>query len=499
MTGTPFDDKRWRLEHCYEIVDKEAKRRTMTMNVVQQVLNACTSQWIMVLKARQFGVSTYVGLDYYDDTINIPNTTTIVLAHEKDAIEKLFRIPKRAYEFTLPELKPKIDRGGGSKYEMYFPKLNSRIYCDLESRGDTCQRLHISELAFSKDEAKVKATMETVPLKTGKIFIESTANGIGGMFYEYWNDPKSPYKKFFFPWYIFPDYAIPTEKLSPPLTSEERDFIKKAKSLFKVDITPSQIAFRRFKQSTLKVLYIQEYPEDDQTCFLASGSAAMNLLKLAELKGRCTDPREDWNGTLRVWREYDSSHRYVLGVDTAEGVGGDWSRAFVLDVTTKEQVALLSTHRMRPDDFADLVNKLALLYWKPGRQHPVLGVERNNHGHTVLLRLEQLEYPKLYHRPKGSDEKGNALKDDRPGWVTDKATRPPLIDDWIEVVEDETITIHDHETIIECMTLINNEGKIEANEGKHDDIVIAGAIAVQMMAITRVLGTYENIGAKIRV
>lgn len=487
-------DKAWRLSNYYQIVNKDGQRCHMVPNVVQQKLMASTSLRKMVLKARQTGVSTYGLLDIYDDTITTPNTTSAIIAHEQDAIRKLFRIPQRAYKFA--PRKPAIDRGGGSQYEMFFPRMNSRIYCDLAIRGDTIHRLHVSEAHFITDEDNLKATLQAVPIKTGKVVLESTPNGIGGLFYEYWQDPDQPYEKFFFPWFIFPEYAIDTEKLS--LTNDEKDFVKKARERYGVTITHAQIAFRRYKIAELKNLFFQEYPEDDQQCFLSSGGSAMDLFIVQELMKAARAPYYQ-DEVTSLYVPYNNSHLYACGVDTAEGVGGDWSVASMFDVKTREQVGMLAMNRTKPEDFAIEVEKFCQRFHEPGRPMPLLGVERNNHGHAVLLKLENLHYPKLFHRKLKEDEFGQEKRDERPGWVTDKVTRALMIDYFIDGVEHRSIGLNDRGTFVECLTLVNNEGKIEAADGKHDDRVIASAIAVQMVLDSSVSALYDNISDKIKV
>lgn len=493
---TLLDDKEFRLTHAYEIVDKGGRRHSLDPNPVQQRLMASTARRKMVLKARQVGISTVGLLDIYDDTVTTPNTTSVIIAHEQDAIRKLFRIPQRAFRFSDPELKPVIDRGGGSKYEMYFPLINSRIYCDLEVRGDTAQNLHISEMAFIKDQDKIKATLQAVPLG-GKVTCESTANGIGGLFYDMWQDPDQPYEKFFFPWFLMPEYQIPLlgKKLTP--TREERAFVKKAKKEFGVDIRPEQLAFRRFKQIELRDLFPQEYPEDDQTCFLASGARVMNAFKLKELMEKARKPYrviERDGARIVLFRPYNNARLYACGVDVAEGVNKDWSIGSMFDVSTREEVGVIAAHGMKPGDFAHSLAGFCELFMERERPHPLLGVERNNHGHTVLYVLDQeLYYPNLYHRPQGED------RDERPGWVTDKVTRPVMMDTFVEAVEDDTAVLNDRVALQECLTLVNNEGKIEAAEGKHDDRVIAAAIALQMVIESSPSQLYDNIKARIRV
>ena len=367
---------------------------------------------------------------------------------------------------------PSHDRlGGGSIYELYFPELNSRIYCDLESRGDTINNLHVSEYGFVKDPDKVRATMDAVPIEGGEISIESTPNGMNH-FHDEWNDPNWAFHKYFFPWYFHGEYAIETQKLRR--TKEEKELVEKALKHYEVKISDNQIAFRRFKISQRpgekgKAHFMQEYPEDEASCFLMSGENAMDLMFLKRKKDEAQDPISD-DGTLRIWDTHTKGGVYVVGVDTAEGIGSDYSVASVFEAKTRKQVAQFRANRLKPGLFAERVYDLCKLYTGHKTIWPLLGVERNNHGHAVLQKLEDLGYTNLHEAPDG-----------RPGWKTTSATRPVLIDEFIEEVEAEITEIFDKDTLGECMTLVDNNGKIEAVDGKNDDCVIASAIAIQMM------------------
>jgi len=465
-------DAPWRLRNLYKITNKEKKTITFKPNYVQNLLEKSPGQLEAVLKARQFGISTYYLLKKLDKTIFNENQTTCILAHEQDAIKKLFRIIRFAYD-NLPEgIRPRLAKGGGSIYELYFPDINSRIYCDLESRGDTISNLHVSEYAFCKDPDKVRATMDAVPITTGEISIESTPNGMNH-FYDEWNDSSWAFKKHFFPWYFHHEYKM--EVTNPaPYTGEELELIEKAKNLYNVDITPEQIAFRRFKISQRPGKkghdhFLQEYPEDDTSCFLMSGASAMDLNLIKKKRDNAPSPISDSDG-LRVWETFTRGQLYVCGVDTAEGIGKDYSVATIYNARTRKQAAQLRVNRMKPGVFGSKVYDLCKLYTGHRTLWPLLGVERNNHGHAVILRLTDLSYPNLFE-----------AEDGRSGWKTTSSTRPVLIDEFIEDVEADIMEIRDDDTLGECMTLVDNKGKIEAVEGKNDDCIIASAIANQMM------------------
>ena len=76
-------------------------------------------------------------------------------------------------------------------------------------------------------------------------------------------------------------------------------------------------------------------------------------------------------------------------------------------------------------------------------------------------------------------------------WHPSDATAGPGLDEILQGtfdkikhycnVEAEICEVKDTDTLGECMTLVDNKGKIEAVDGKNDDCIIATAIAIQMM------------------
>lgn len=459
--------KQWRLSNLYYIRDKEQKRRKLKLNYFQNLLSEQRSAREEVLKARQLGVSTYYLIDYLDEAAFKANTTVAILSHKQDSMRKLFHIIRRAYKYMPKPFQPVIDKGGGSAYELRFPEIDSKIYCTMEAVSDTLNRLHVSEFGLMDNDERVKTSLDAVT-KDGKISIESTPRGFNH-FYDHWIDDNG-FKKFFFPWYLDPYYQIKSPELK--YDENEWELIKKAKLNYGVDMTSSQIAWRRAKIKEKGrggfENFLQEYPEDDQTCFLTSGDAVFDGFKIAKLKEQASDPIKTVGG-IDIYEEYKKDTNYVIGADVAEGVSSDYSVAKVLRVDNREEVACFRANRIKPGDFGAKIQELANIYTSGGRSKPLVAVERNNHGHAVLLKLESDSYERIFHHD-----------DDRPGWKTTTTTRPLMIDTFIEAVEDGFCRINNMTTLNECLTLVDNKGKIEAAEGKHDDTIIAHAIALQM-------------------
>jgi len=475
---------RWRLNHLYKIADKHGRLITFKENGIQRQINNSKKRRKQILKFRQGGVTTNETLKQLDFAAFSSNKTCVVMADKDENMEKIFSKVRFAHTQMPGRLKPVLATGGGSKYELRFPEINSKIYCALEGRGDTIHWLHISEAAFAKP-SRLKATLGAVP-PWGIVTWESTPNGLGNHFYRDWITKSQYVDKLFFPWFFHEEYVMDGSRISS-LTDEEKLFVAKVKAKYDISITRDQIAFRRAKQEEQKELFIQEYPEDDASCFLASGGAAMDLEVIKRLLDNLKDPIED-TGELKIWKPYDSSRIYACGADTAEGVGGDYSVGSMFDAKTREQVAQIRSNRWRPREFALQLEHLCSLYTKPGRVPPLLGVERNNHGHAVLLELdEHLHYPNLY-----------SFKEDSVGWKTDAVTRPLMIDGFIDGVENETVVLNSRESLGECLTLIDNNGKIEAEEGENDDCIIADAIGIQMcIKAAGDLSVYDDLSDKI--
>ena len=460
-------DPEWRLANLYHIRNKKGQKQLLIPNATQSHIyehGIKKSRYNMILKGRQQGVSTFFLMYYLNKVLYTENYTAAIISHDRESIEKLFRPIRYAYESIPNSLKPRLDKGGGSKYAFYFPELKSRIYVALEVRSESVNSLHVSEYGFMP-KSRYNASVDAVPVDSGEISIESTPNGINH-FQEDWVNPEFPYIKHFFPWFFHKENVFPR---SMPITktSEEELFCKKARSEYGIGITNKQILWRRFKiDQTNKESFMQEHPEDDKTCFLTSGNSVFDLIALDKKTSTLKKPIEE-DGHLKILHLPETGGNYVIGCDTAEGVGGDNSAAVLYCPTTKKVMAQIHG-QLPPKILAEELSSLAERY-TTHKGMVTIAVERNNHGHAVLLWLEShCKYPFIY-----EDDDGRA------GWKTNSMSRPIMLDEFIDAVNNDLIEVGTQEILSECMTLINNNGKIEAVEKKHDDLVVAYAIALQ--------------------
>lgn len=171
----------------------------------------------------------------------------------------------------------------------------------------------------------------------------------------------------------------------------------------------------------------------------------------------------DEKGPLKIYQEYRSAYKYIIGADVAEGVAdGDYSSAHVLNLETWEVVAHWHGH-MSPGDFGEALANLGFYY-----DNAIIACEVNNHGIGTVQKLTDLQYKNLYFHEEG-----------KPGWNTNSKTRPLMISSLIQAVSESSVKVRDRGTLDEMYNFIRNEkdGKIEAREGTHDDRVISLCIS----------------------
>jgi len=485
------DPRRW-IEQNLWLRSKDQRMVPFRLWPAQAHWYARRSRWDIILKARQLGFTSVIDGCFFADAVLRPNTTSVIVAHDLDSSEKIFATVRGFWE-RLPE--GERGRIGEPRYltrrELYWPSLNSRFWVGTagsvaSGRGHTINNLHCSEFAYWPDPEKVLAGLtEAVPL-SGRIVVESTARGVGNPFHDLWIQAKqgeNPYRPHFYPWWWDQGYRM----AGPPLgeLTEEEQHLRDAWNL-----DDDQLRWRREKRKHLRDRFAQEYPENDGHCFLASGRCCFEMAPLLQARARiAAEPKPEIlshltgkdgdslalsPARLLIWRPPEQGREYVIGADVGEGLAhGDPSAACVLDRETGEQVAELHG-RIAPGRFARLLAALGMLYL--GAE---LAVESNNHGHATLDALHNtLNYSPLYHyrRYDQSGLAGEAL-----GWPTNARTKPLMIDDLAEAIGEGHLLIHSDGLVDECLTFITTDtGSREAQPGKHDDRVIAAAIAWQV-------------------
>lgn len=465
----------------------------------------------LLLKYRRGGFTTLEqGLSYYMATRN-RNVTVMTLAQDGDTTARIFRIAKLMHERD-PKA-PKI-KGPGHSTRLEFPGINSLFYIGTAAgravaRGDTLSRIHWSEVAWSclgfnqHEKQRDILTGLSEAASQGEMVLETTPNG-SEMFRELYMDAKqgkNEWTPIFLPWYADranQDVCFPEEEadIRSDMTDDEAR-VAKAQNL-----SGGQLKWRRRKLRELKHLFYQEYPEDDETCWLVSGVPFFDPNVVLELRDFCRGPElvDDPHlgmipkGARPLAGGYEIQYKppqygltYCMGVDCSEGIPGcDRSGLGVMERETGEQV--FSLHGLfNPRVLAHHVVRVAKMY-----NDALVGIERENHGHAVIQKCMDLGLERghnrgghLYYHSVAKARYGEQTVQ-KAGWSTNAITRPLMLEglrDWLET-DGALDRVFDRQLLQECMTFrMQDNGTFEHDPGCHDDSIVKWAIANQMRVV----------------
>lgn len=489
-----LQDFEFYAKHALKIRTKEGEIKPLVLNEAQQRLNDAIEKQVetegkirvIILKARQMGLSTVVGGRLYHWTSQHKAQKCLVITHHSDSTKALFDMTKRFHDQCPEILKPQTRYS--SRRELAFSALDSSYIVATAggegiARGETITQAHLSELAFwppSTAKDNLNGILQAIPNAPGTaVFVESTANGVSGVFYELWKgacEGTNGFIPVFLPWFIQSEYREPVPETFER-TPDEEELVKK----FGLD--DQQLMFRRKKiaQNGLD-LFMQEYPSTADEAFLTSGRPVFNPQQLNSLMETAPSPikrlnlvGEEWvenvRGELVLYAGVDPGENYYIGADVGMGVrGGDYSVAQILD-SRKRQVGVYRSV-VHPDYYATVLYHLGMLF-----NEAKIVVESNNHGILTCTRLgKDLAYPNFYTEvqyDKLTDKETVKL-----GFYTNVKTKPLIIDQLRASMRESEMTLHDKTTLREMLTyVVDDNGAMNAEDGCHDDCVISLALA----------------------
>ena len=506
--------------------------------IIERQLRSLEHARVIVLKARRFGVSTYVQGRYFRHAALNRNKMVQITTHSKAATDVMFSMT-RTMEQNLPvEVKPQMKYSG--KRELYWGSdaggLNSSYSLSTvggrEVRGSKIDYLHCSEVASwgpGGEEFLWGLLNCVVQGFSTEAIIESTAAGVGGVFHDmFWDafNKESGWEAVFFPWYIYDYYRKDFQ------SKEERDQLydsigkdpryggEEESSLLGVgceydvgedkplrfSITMEHLNWRRQCirtqcQNDLRKFH-QEFPTTARQAFVTTGRSVfdqevMNEMVMASEKRQRERPSEGFyvpvqaykegrvkekyiiesmeDGDLQVWTRPVSDREYRIGVDVSEGLEiGRDTDWSVAVVIDAEQYEEVALLRTKIDPDLLAWQLASLGRWYNNAQ---LLVERNNHGLVTLKFLSDIHlYPNVYSE-KILDERSSRTAR-KLGFHTTVKSKPLILDYLKELVREREVTLHSPKVLDELQTFVNlPNGKMSAQHGAHDDCVMALAIA----------------------
>lgn len=304
-------DPKWRLNNLYQIVDKEGRKTRFQMNWAQEELYDGMWYCNIILKARQLGISTLIGLLFLDRCLFNSNVSAGVVCHTREDSESFFRRVKFAYDNLPEEIKALLPANSDTKNELSFAN-GSSIRVGMLMRGSTLQYLHISEFgkisAKTPEKAREIVTGSLNALAPGQyVFIESTAEGRDNVFADMCKraqdlkDSGKPltkldFKFHFFNWMRHPDYRLKADDIVIP--PELCKYFAYVETKTKFELDQEQKAWYAKKLESQKEDMKREFPSLPEESFESSSEGnyySQNLTK-ARQEGRICklfhDPRK---------------------------------------------------------------------------------------------------------------------------------------------------------------------------------------------------------------
>jgi hypothetical protein len=452
-------------EKLLPVRTREGRPALLKANAAQRAYERRRGERNIVLKARQMGLTTWAAARFFLKTITQPGTLTLEVAHTQEAAEEIFRIVHRFLDWLPEELRDgPLKTSRANVRQIVFPEMDAQYRVvsagDRNAgRGLTVQNLHCSELArWPGDPAETLAGLRAAMAPGAELILESTPDGVGGCFHEEWRKAgETGMVRHFFPWWMERRYrAGAVDEAS--LSDQERELMARQR----LDL--EQIGYRRQIRANFRGLARQEYAEDEESCFLASGDSVFELAAIEARLGEAPEPVElRQNGELEIWLPPLKGKEYLVAVDPAGGGSeGDYSAAQVLEMETGLQCAEFAGH-VGGLELARLVTALAAEY-----SDAWLVVERNNHGSGVLAFVEtSCKYKRIY-RQGG-----------QPGWLTTSMSRPAVLGRLGVGLVEEPERFQSRRLLGECRSFVRlPNGGTGARAGTHDDRVMAMAIGL---------------------
>ena len=318
-TQDELNDKLWRLTHLYYITNKSGEEIRFNLNWAQQELYHKEWHQMLVLKARQLGVTTYFSINFLDECFWHGNTHAGIIAHRKEDAEDIFKKKvKYAYDrmphWTRTFNSATNDRSGELAFEN-----GSSYRVSTGFRSGTYQRLLVSEFgkicAKSPDVAKEIVTGSLNTVSTDQIIaIESTAEGREGYFYEFSKQSEalsllgrdlSPMQQrfFFFPWYDEPGYREGSGEIT--VSNDTNEYLDRIEAERRRIIDEEQRRWYEMKQRMLGDSMKQEYPSTPREAFESANEGLYYGTQLAKLRATGSLCRVPYDDALPVHTAWD--------------------------------------------------------------------------------------------------------------------------------------------------------------------------------------------------
>ena len=304
-------DRRYYLENYHVIRDEDGQIHTLYPFWDHQeiIFEAFTQGWErdgcfrgIILKPRQSGGTTFVGGIIFHRTIFEPHVFSIVMAQDEDTTAELYRRTWDAFNDLPWWLRPRIASKQQERHmvfqepdeqrRMVDPGLGSTLLITNAQRkagvaiGRTIRCGHFSEASrWPSAEIWTADIKPSLNARDMLAFIESTAYGRSGLFYNMWmaaEAGKSAWTPIFIPVYKVRKYFIPVKADDRfVLTDDEQALRRRVKEQENFTIPLGFFKWRRnditetINATGSDETHFESYPTTSGEAFISSGLCAI--------------------------------------------------------------------------------------------------------------------------------------------------------------------------------------------------------------------------------
>lgn len=419
----------------------------------KEIISALKENRFNILrKFRQAGCTTIAAAWSLWMVIFQKHKTVVILSKgDAESTEVLDRI-KLMYD-ELPEfLKPGIVEDNKHTLKLKTQSIiKSRPSGKQSGRSLAGSFLIIDEAAFIENIDTIWAAVYPIISTGGRAFVLSTVNGIGNWYHSVYQnalDGNNSFHPIDIRWQEHPEYSY-----NPEFSHLYKEMAEKGLDIHKWEATTR--ANMPLKQ------WLQEY----ECSFLGTGETYIEGEILKGVSQQISDDFYDkYNGRMRVWQDPEPHYNYLISCDVALGRDRDYSAFHIINMYNGQQVAEFYSNKTPINDFAKIIAQEGMLY---NIAHVIC--ERNTIGNNLIDWLFNVyEYENMW-----TDEKGEI------GFQTTARNREEILANLEEAVRTDLIKINSQRTVDELFTfVINDSGKVEAEKGYHDDLIMSMALAV---------------------
>jgi len=497
------------------IINSSNQKIRFELNEAQKELDKLleNNRFVIINKARKAGISTYMLAKALWRCVQNDNESILIVSYKSDSAKYLFETLKKMNDW-LPRDKYLFPETKRDNRDELLLSNGSRIVCSVAgakevARGFSPSWVHLSEFAYYDNQEKQLTSIEQSLLDTGKITIETTANGMNNYYYKLFMSAwkgNSKYKPYFIPFYHdlykkqFKNQHDEAEAWFKATNKGKRlspaDLEKDEKLLYEKGVSLRFLMWRRYKLLDMSLKdFWQEFPSNPHESFNSTDRSTFDQTKileqlnhtlpaltrdeLDELKGELPDSLVQYVGRgLEIYHLPKHGKRYFGGVDVASGNGqGDYSTIIIFD-DNGEQVASFNRNDVPIYRFADVVRDLGRYF-----NYAFLVIERNGFGTSLLERLRKdtnEPYLNLY-RHRHFDHRGGS--DYKLGFPSTAMTKSQAITDLKEAFETRLIHINCRETLQQMQTYSDTGNN--RIDGHHHDLVISLMLACVALKANR--------------